>query len=339
MLSRPPGSCGNPLTHSSLQSLLPRAGCLPKYLSIPAPRPGPKVHPFRPLDLTRLFRGLPAAFKAPPIHFLPTGHRGFSRAQICTWTLRSPCLPSPVSRLRARTLRPPNCGSRLGMLQWVPPRAGGRALPPLAAPGPADPGTEHSGTLGASPSSPSRPRPDRAGPEKADSRRSQGGRAPRTRGARGWGCSGGWARPTGATGPAPWRRHWPRPRGWTRGSPRSAAPLCQGPDLAAPGGWARRGEAAPQVGAGRAGAGPPRSPDGSLWHPVPRSHAGRALTLPRGARLPGGMDAALLYSLLEANCSLALAEELLLDGWGLPLDPEGRRRRAERAARVPSPAC
>lgn len=45
------------------------------------------------------------------------------------------------------------------------------------------------------------------------------------------------------------------------------------------------------------------------------------------------MDAALLYSLLEANCSLALAEELLLDGWGLPLDPEGRRRRAERAAR------
>nr|XP_060483437.1 corticotropin-releasing factor receptor 2-like [Panthera onca] len=35
------------------------------------------------------------------------------------------------------------------------------------------------------------------------------------------------------------------------------------------------------------------------------------------------MDAALLYSLLEANCSLALAEELLLDGWGLPLDPEG----------------
>nr|ABV59316.1 CRF2 receptor isoform G [Homo sapiens]ACO54881.1 CRH receptor 2 variant B [Homo sapiens] len=35
------------------------------------------------------------------------------------------------------------------------------------------------------------------------------------------------------------------------------------------------------------------------------------------------MDAALLHSLLEANCSLALAEELLLDGWGPPLDPEG----------------
>lgn len=37
------------------------------------------------------------------------------------------------------------------------------------------------------------------------------------------------------------------------------------------------------------------------------------------------MDAALLLSLLEANCSLALAEELLLDGWGAPPDPEGRQ--------------
>lgn len=37
------------------------------------------------------------------------------------------------------------------------------------------------------------------------------------------------------------------------------------------------------------------------------------------------MDAALFHSLLEANCSLVLAEELLLDGWGPPLDPEGRR--------------
>lgn len=37
------------------------------------------------------------------------------------------------------------------------------------------------------------------------------------------------------------------------------------------------------------------------------------------------MDAALLHSLLEANCSLALAEELLLDGWGMSLDPEGRQ--------------
>ncbi|OWK06542.1 CRHR2 [Cervus elaphus hippelaphus] len=37
------------------------------------------------------------------------------------------------------------------------------------------------------------------------------------------------------------------------------------------------------------------------------------------------MDAALLHSLLEANCSLELAEELVLDGWGLPLHPEGRR--------------
>ena len=37
------------------------------------------------------------------------------------------------------------------------------------------------------------------------------------------------------------------------------------------------------------------------------------------------MDAALLHSLLETNCSLELAEELVLDGWGLPLHPEGRR--------------
>ncbi|KAK7819190.1 hypothetical protein U0070_008318, partial [Myodes glareolus] len=56
----------------------------------------------------------------------------------------------------------------------------------------------------------------------------------------------------------------------------------------------------------------------------------RSLAATRGAhshslraRLPGAMDAALLHSLLEANCSLALAEELLLDGWGLPPDPEG----------------
>ncbi|XP_070225591.1 corticotropin-releasing factor receptor 2 isoform X2 [Bos mutus] len=35
------------------------------------------------------------------------------------------------------------------------------------------------------------------------------------------------------------------------------------------------------------------------------------------------MDAALLHSLLETNCSLELAEELVLDGWGLPLHPDG----------------
>nr|XP_058929559.1 corticotropin-releasing factor receptor 2 isoform X4 [Kogia breviceps] len=56
---------------------------------------------------------------------------------------------------------------------------------------------------------------------------------------------------------------------------------------------------------------------------APGSHAGRALTRPLGARLWGAMDAALLHSLLEADCSLELSEELLLDGWGLPLDPEG----------------
>lgn len=45
------------------------------------------------------------------------------------------------------------------------------------------------------------------------------------------------------------------------------------------------------------------------------------------------MDAALLHSLLEANCSLALAEELLLDGWGLPPDPEGRQEASGLATR------
>lgn len=67
--------------------------------------------------------------------------------------------------------------------------------------------------------------------------------------------------------------------------------------------------------------GTPRSRTRSL---TPRpSQPPRAVTLPRGA-----MDAALLHSLLEANCSLALAGELLPDGWGPPPVPEGRRRRA-----------
>lgn len=49
---------------------------------------------------------------------------------------------------------------------------------------------------------------------------------------------------------------------------------------------------------------------------------------------------ALLHSLLEANCSMALAEELFSDGWAQPLDPEGRREASEpRAARAPSMAC
>ena len=68
-----------------------------------------------------------------------------------------------------------------------------------------------------------------------------------------------------------------------------------------------------------------RSLGRSLSNPAPGSHSGRAVTLPLGARLRGAMDAALLHSLLEANCSLELAEELVLDGWGLPLHPEGRR--------------
>lgn len=129
---------GNPLTDSSLQSLLTRAGCLPKYLTIPAPRPGPNVPPFRPFDLTRRFRGLPAALKAPPIHFLPTGHSGFSRAQICTWSLRSPCFPSPASRRRESKVRPPSPGSRSGRLQRVPPRGGARFAAPCS-PGACDP--------------------------------------------------------------------------------------------------------------------------------------------------------------------------------------------------------
>lgn len=37
------------------------------------------------------------------------------------------------------------------------------------------------------------------------------------------------------------------------------------------------------------------------------------------------MDAAPLLRPLEANCSLALAEELFPDGWALPPGPEGRR--------------
>lgn len=93
-------------------------------------------------------------------------------------------------------------------------------------------------------------------------------------------------------------------------------------------GGPRRSRAAPggcwQVGAGRE---KPRlrSLGRSLSNPAPGSHAGRAVTLPLRARLRGAMDAALLHSLLEANCSLELAEELVLDGWGLPLHSEGRR--------------
>ncbi|KAK2096113.1 hypothetical protein P7K49_025147 [Saguinus oedipus] len=85
------------------------------------------------------------------------------------------------------------------------------------------------------------------------------------------------------------------------------------------------GKAALEIGAGPAGARTPRSLGRSLSRPLPHSHAGHALPLLLYTRLRGAMDPALLHSLLEANCSLALAEELLLDGWGPPLDPEGRR--------------
>lgn len=45
------------------------------HRSTPSPKPGPGLHPFRPLVLTRLFGGLPVSLQAPPIHFLPRGHR------------------------------------------------------------------------------------------------------------------------------------------------------------------------------------------------------------------------------------------------------------------------
>lgn len=51
------------------------------------------------------------------------------------------------------------------------------------------------------------------------------------------------------------------------------------------------------------------------------------------------MDAALLYSLLEANCSLTLAEELLLDGWGAPSDPEGRQEANKLGTRGLAPGA
>lgn len=175
-------------------------------------------------------------------------------------------------------------------------------------------------------------------PEKADSGRGWGARGPWDRGARG-GAAEGWAPPTGATRPRPLA---PPLAATEPVDPRLAALRSSSPPGSRLGSPGRSGAAPRGCPGGRGWAGRgrvPRSPDSSLWHPVPRSHAGRALTLPLGARLPGAMDTALLYSLLEANCSLALAEELLLDGWGLPPDPEGRRRRAARAARAPSPAC
>lgn len=80
---------------------------------------------------------------------------------------------------------------------------------------------------------------------------------------------------------------------------------------------------------------------GGTWtlHSLAAPRRARSLAATRGAhshslraRLRGAMDAALLLSLLEANCSLELAEELLLDGWGVPPDPEGRQEARELAA-------
>lgn len=134
-------------------------------------------------------------------------------------------------------------------------------------------------------------------------------------------------------GPAPRRSHWPRRSGCTRSSVHSAAPLREGPHLTALGDRRWRPKAAREIGAGLAGARTPRPLGRSLSRPLPRSHAGRALPLPLHTRLRDAMDAALLHSLLEANCSLELAEELLLDGWGPPLDPEGRREASGRRLR------
>lgn len=41
--------------------------------------------------------------------------------------------------------------------------------------------------------------------------------------------------------------------------------------------------------------------------------------------------------MLEANCSLALAEGLLLDGWGASPDPEGRQEESELVTRGLAP--
>lgn len=61
---------------------------------------------------------------------------------------------------------------------------------------------------------------------------------------------------------------------------------------------------------------------------VPGLAAARSLSAPSLR----AMDEVLLGSLLEANCSLAPAGDVLLDGWGPP-DPAGRRR-AERPGRA-----
>lgn len=108
--------------------------------------------------------------------------------------------------------------------------------------------------------------------------------------------------------------------------------LGQGPGSAAERDRLRRPGAARLVRGGRAGTWTLRS--------LAAPRRARSLAATRGAhshslraRLRGAMDAALLHSLLEANCSLSLAEELLLDGWGMPPDPEGRQERSGLATR------
>lgn len=160
-------------------------------------------------------------------------------------------------------------------------------------------------------------------PEQADSGPGRAGPG------RGLGA-GGAARPRPLTPPLAAIARVDPPRGAL------AAPLREGPELAAAGDWTQHLQAARRVGLGGRGPGP-RPLSALTLAPGPSQPRGRALTLPLGAWPRGAMDAALLHSLLEANCSLALAEELLSDGWALALDPEGRQetRRPGRRRLLP----
>lgn len=172
-----------------------------------------------------------------------------------------------------------------------------------------DPRTGHS----ASPVSRSVSPSPSSGPRGSRSRQTPGRAGP----GRGLGA-GGAARPRPLTPPLAAIARVDPPRGAL------AAPLREGPELAAAGDWTQHLQAARRVGLGARGPGP-RPLSALTLAPGPSQPRGRALTLPLGAWPRGAMDAALLHSLLEANCSLALAEELLSDGWALALDPEGRQ--------------
>ena len=242
-------------THPPLSPIpvFTRASRTLKYRSIPASPPGATVPPFSPLDLARLFRGLPAALKAPPVHFLPIGHRGSSRAQTCTWTLRSP--PPPVSSALAlgeetqassRPVLALGEGCRGGL-----PGAGASALCcPVQPRG-----------LRSSDGPFHHPRPTWSipaalvwtapAPEKADSGQ---GRGPGGTGGRG---AGGWARPTGAIRPRPLA---PPLAATERVDPRLRALRGSSPPGSRLGSDGRRGAALRGCPAGRGWAGRGRDP-------------------------------------------------------------------------------